>query len=381
MSLSFEQLSDPITRDEALESLRTVLEDLGFQAKSWQSGSVQLTILYLGAEIFSKLSDMVAALLKGAFNSTSTATFLTKFSDSHYANTRQAAVTTQGTCKLTLAAGFGPYTIAVSQLIATDGTRTFRNTTGGTLSAGTTPLGLTFEAEVAGADSNVANNTITQLVTPLAGVTVNNPSPSGSTPWITRSGVDVETDAKLQTRNRTKWPTLSIEYPAQGYENVALEVANVTRAKVDDTNPRGPGTVDVYCAGATGTAASGDVTAVQAKLDARRAVTADVDAIAAPELLISFTGTIYVEAAKNTVAKQTEIQAALAAYINGLDIGGTILPPATSGAALRSEMIAALTGVDGVVSVSLTAPAADVAMTAFQVAKVNGTPPFTFTSV
>jgi phage-related baseplate assembly protein len=155
---------------------------------------------------------------------------------------------------------------------------------------------------------------------------------------------------------------------------------DVARVLVVDTNPRGAGTLDVYIARSTGAAVGADVTTVQAYIDDRRPVTADPEVIAAAAAAQAFTATIYVTAALNNATKQAEIEAALATYINGLPIGGTVLPGGTQGYMLFSELNQAVSEVVGVENITWTTPTADVAITATQIMTV-GAVTFTYTDI
>ncbi len=124
-----------------------------------------------------------------------------------YQLTATAAVATIGDATLTCNANSGPYTIAIGQLLATDGAgNTYTNLDGGTLNTSDT-LDLSWQCSAVGTAGNAAINTIVTLLTPLPGVSINNPgttftevthtgsgtgtvTPSGATPvahdWIIR---------------------------------------------------------------------------------------------------------------------------------------------------------------------------------------------------
>lgn len=384
--LTLSQLRTPIARNDALDSVLAVLKSLGFATGSWQSGSVQRTLVEGTAEVWSALSQGVAALADMAFNETSTGSFLSAFSRSHYANLRVGAVHTEGLVVLTGGAVGPPHTVTAGQLIAADPVTgyTYRNIAGGTVPASGT-LTLTFRAEVAGAARNIANGALTVLKTPLAGVAISNPDP-GSGTWITTQGLDEESDERLRLRNSSRWATLAYATPADGYVHLALAAdTDVTRVLVDDSNPRGPGTLDVYIARATGVASGSDETTVQAYINTRRPVSADPLVIAAPASAQPVAGTVHITAALNTPAKHAEIAAAIDTYINSLPIGGEVipgvpLPPGTSGFLVHSELVGAMTDVEGVRRVALTTPTADVAIVSFTLA-TPGTKTLTFVSI
>lgn len=375
MALSIAQLTTPLSRAEALDFLIQQLDALGFTASSWQEGSKQRTFLELFALVWSDVSHTVKTLVQAVYNELAEGDTLTALAKSWYDNTRLAAVATRGPLRLTTAVGSGPYTIAVGQLVVADANYgyTYRNVTGGTLTGGATNDTIIFEAEVAGANRNVAPNTITVLQTALAGVSVSNPVITGST-WYTTAGADEESDAALRTRNRTKWATLAIGKPGDAYLNLALQVAGIARAKIDDTNARDTGFTDVYLAGSTATAAGADVTAVQALFDLYEAASATTTAFAAAEKTINVVGTVYIEGGKNTAAGREVVRQRLRDYINGLDIGGVVLPPAVTGVVPKSELIGAVTSAPGVKSFAMTAPVSDTAMGVNEVAVVGTLP-------
>jgi len=379
MAITLQQIQHPISEDEALEWVLQVLTELGFSARSWQQGSVPLTFATLFAKGYAGCFQTIAAYSYMGFNETSTNTALSAFSRSHYDNSRVAATRTQGTVRLTNASG-APHVVTASQLLFKDvnNSFSFRNLTGGTIPAGGT-LDVTVEAEVAGSDRNVALNTITVMTTTLTGVTCTNPDVGGGT-WITSEGTDVESDTVLRARNRGKWSTRTYASPPEAYEQFALESSeNIARVGVDDSNPGGPGTVHVYIAGAAGASAAGDVTDAQDYTDDRIPITSDCTVYAAVADSQNLGATIYIEASKNTLATQTAVEQAATDYINGLPVGGKVLTGVT-GYAFHSEIVTAISSIDGVENVSLITPAADVAVTMWHILVV-GSIHFSYVSV
>jgi uncharacterized phage protein gp47/JayE len=380
MALTLTQLRTVITRDDALADLLTTAQSLGFNATSWQAGSVQRTLLTIFAQGISTYSETVDALSRLAFNSTSTGDAMTQFASSHYDNTRIGATFTEGLVELTGAAVGPPHVLAIGDVTVADSTgRTWKN-----IEAGTVPVSgsvsLSFRADVAGVDGNVANDTITVMQTTLAGTTANNPDP-GSGTWITTLAVDAEADATLAARNTSKWGVLSVSDPAARYEHfVRTAVPGAVRVEVDDSNPQGPGTIDVYIAAATGVSPGADVTASQTELDRIRNPTATVVAIAAVAQSQAFVYTAYIQSALNTATTQAAIEAALRAYVNGLDIGGDVFPDSPIGIFAHSEAVGAMTAIGGVDRVELTTPAGNVNVTAHNVMTVASVTP-THTSI
>lgn len=370
--LSLSQLRQPLTRTQALERVTNLFTSLGFQTTSWADGSIQKTFLMSLAIVLSDASEVVKTIAEFGFNAYSTGVALSEFSRSRYQNERVEAVATKGPMTLSSTASI-PYTIAVGQLIvATSSGIEFRNTTGGTLSAGSagspSTLVLTFEARKKGAQGNVANGAVTRLLTPLAGVSVAN---SSGTPWYTTAGSDEESDASLRARNQTKWATLTVEYVAETYEAIARD-AGATKVKVHASNPRGPGTIDVYCAADTARLGTSTMQAIQEAFAARAFQTTDewahpwtdTDSRVATrhptEAELDVTATLYHDPSVDGATIVTRARTALEDFLAALPIGGSDYSPGPANVVLREDIIDVLKSVEGVRTVVLTTPSATV---------------------
>ncbi len=165
-------------------------------------------------------------------------------------------------------------------------------------------------AVVAGLDSNQVVGASLSLVTPITDIdTVGTVSGSGLI-----GGLDVETAASLLAQL-----LLRIQSPPKAggpndYINWSLEVSGVTRAW-QYANLDGLGTVGVRFVmddkAGTIIPDSSEVAIVQAYLDARAPVTADVNVYAPVALALDITSQI----APNTAAIQTAAEAEIAAYL------------------------------------------------------------------
>lgn len=175
--LTLGSIQNVVTREEALDLQITLLQSVGFNATSWQTGSVQRTFLEMSANLLVSITQLASSISALAFNSTSVGSALTAFSDSNYDNQRFTATNTVGNIEHTVISGSGPYVVVVGQLVVQDDTNgfTYRNITAGTLTDAA-PVTLAYQAEETGSEKNVSVDTITTLNTPLAGVSVNNPS-------------------------------------------------------------------------------------------------------------------------------------------------------------------------------------------------------------
>lgn len=158
----------------------------------------------------------------------------------------------------------GPYTIQANKQLeaeAINGAR-FRNIDGGVLQAGFgATLTLEFEATTAGLIGNIGPGDIFKIMGgALPGVTISN-APGSQTVQARAE----ETNAQYLARAYSRWGTL-----AAGGHNAAViyrilrSVVTITKVGFRDDNPNGPGSVDVFLAGANGPATLGECSAAEA---------------------------------------------------------------------------------------------------------------------
>ncbi len=235
-------------------------------------------------------------------------------------------------------AGGGPHTITanVTRFRTADGENSYVATTGGTLSLSGS-LVVSVRAELIGSGANIPNSSTLEAITSLPTVTVTNP-PIGTTgTWITQLGVDQESVANAQKRAAAKWATLSTGSPVSAYLYWALSTSGVTRAKVDDGNPDGPGTLRVYIDN------SGSVAALQTTLTAKAPAGTLATAVAATTENVTIPATLTVQKAFRDAA-ESAVTANLVAYALRTDIGGILR---------KSQLIEELMSPAGVVDAEL----------------------------
>jgi uncharacterized phage protein gp47/JayE len=178
---------------------------------------------------------------------------------------------------------------------------------------------------------------------------------------VTQQGTDEESDAALAQRCRDRWPELGIGAPAPAYANWAKAASlNVTRVKVR-TSPTVAGQVDVFLAGPSGASDGATVAAVDAYIQPRVPLTSTAVVAAATNLATLVQGTVFVEAAQ-LAAAQVAVVANIEALFSTIDIGGTVYV---------AEIIEQVMIVAGVKNYVPVFPAADVALTAQQVATLT----------
>jgi len=372
-----------LTVDECKQDILTWLDGVGFTPTSWQDGSVALGCVEIGALVWSKLSEIAAALKSGnSLRGTEAAAF-DAYIDSQYNETRVGASAAVYLLELSCEAGEGPHSINVGDVVATDGEYTYRNVAGNSITypynlAGGASVTLMFEAEIAGAAQTVSASSIAELQTTYAGVTITDGE-------LVTSGLDQETIARAAERCRTKWPTLSEgETIAEHVVNICLNAdATILRVAVDDENPRGDYTFDAYVAGAAGAVSEGARAAAAAALALRFFGSTTSSCIIANEHELDITGTVYYDpnADPSDVEEAVE-DVALAEWFQTIPLGGfsygtglaNVVTVEDIGDAIRG---ATINGTSCVRTVKVTLPTSDESINDFDVV-VQGTITLTY---
>lgn len=337
--------------------LLTLLAAEDFPVTDWHEGGVERTLVEVDATVLADVDSTVAAIAAGGQLDNAEKGWLTLYAKGRYGLDRTPAVVAVHEVELTDAASAGPFTITPGQLwFSNAGGMRFTNVDGGTLDEGGT-LTLQVRAESPGAAYNVGLGTITNMLTPLPGVTVTNTA-------VITSGTDEETDAALKQRCRDRWGELGIGGTAAAYRNWAQEASDQVTRVLATPSGADDGTVDVLIAGAAG-AIDDQVDIVQAFLDERVPLSAEAVVASATNATIALVGTVYVTASQLATAK-AQGEANIAALAMATEIGGNDIGGGAKGIAL-SEIIGRLMAPAGVRNVVLSAPLADVVLDADEV--------------
>ncbi len=225
----------------------------------------------------------------------------------------------------------------------------------------TVPVVLEAVPDFAGTAGNVPVGLTWQNLPTLTNCTLTNPGMAGS--WITAAGVNAEADDSLVKRCLARWAATSYGGAASAYRewiNAAFAYVGLTnpinRVGVDDTNPNGPGSTDIYLADTAGPATVAELATVNSYLQPRRSLgTGPLRVLPAPALSVPIVASVY---------GNTNAVALAAALLQGLeanvDLGGTIF---------WAELNALLMGIPGVRNVTLSSPAPvnDITLSGYQV--------------
>lgn len=253
MTVSIEDLTKPVTRDEAKASIYDTLGVVGVKTTAWRPGAVVRTIITAVAILFSACTNLIAAIAKASFLEFATASWLTLVAKHVYGVLRLESTFGVGTFTLTNTGG-GLFDVDPGDLIVRnpDTDATYTNREFFSLGAGAT-LTIPIVALEAGADSTSSVGTITEFVTPLLNVTGSNPTAV--------VGADAEDDASLRTRCYEVLGSRSANGPADAYASIARGAKRADGSAIGVTRVRhvkdGRGNIYLYLATASGTVLGG----------------------------------------------------------------------------------------------------------------------------
>jgi uncharacterized phage protein gp47/JayE len=312
------------TQDDIEENILSLLQLSGFPTTSWTTSSVPKRLIKAFAALLADVWILIALIARGGLLELSTTGWQTLLARSAYQAERELARQTEGIIRVQNDTG-GPVTITVGQYTVEATTGLFyTNTTGATIVDGAFD-DLTFKAEQPGERYNVPNSTISTLSSPtVPGITISNPAYLSTGTWITVAGTDDESDDSLYERCQTQWATLGTGSPTAAYINWARTAEPaVTRVKVRNDNPHGPGTIELVLANAAGGAGVAEIATVEAYVDERASSSVGMTYVAATNNDITVTATVTVAAADRDQA-ETDIIAGFIALAAATDIGDTV---------------------------------------------------------
>lgn len=361
---SLANLRQPITRAEGLARVLEMFQALGFDTTGWQEGRIQRTIMTVLATFIADQSEVDRIVANGGFNEHAQGVLLELFSKSRYQNQKLDARATSGLLRLTNVSPTAHNLKTGASIAATANGVQFRLAQDVVVAAGTVASPVTtlarYTAMIRGAAGNVPTGAINTLVTPLAGVTVTNTG----TPWYDISGRDLEADSTLQTRNVSQWSRLSVEYVKQTYANIAQDLG-AAKVEVDDNNPRGAGTIDVYPTGPSALLSNAELTSIQ-EAYAERAFDTDstwpasgdsrVSVKHPPVLYQNISAILYHDPGVAGSVIDDRATTALLDYLAETPIGGWDYTPGPANVLLLGDIYDRLKDVEGVSGVEITFP-------------------------
>ena len=367
-------LSDLVSEETAasfLSKMLVIAQALGLTTESWQSGDPDLTLFDAFARIQETKESGIVAIVKAGFLDLATGAGLTLCARYLFNTERNPA--TYATCTLRLSnASALPITIDPDDVTVKNSSTeaTFRNTTGGTIGAGST-LDVTIEAETSGSDSTSGVGDIDTMVTAIPQVTCTNTTAA--------VGTDEESDTALRARAKAKLGSLSPNGPADAYAYVATtpELVNdavVTRVRVIHDSTIGE--VTVYLADEDGAVDAGTVTDVEAGIETWANPLCNSATVASAtnvSIAVTYELWVYESISKTSSEVQAIVEEALLDGLRTRPIGGDIIPPATTGKIYKGWIEKTiLSAVEPYgFRVSVTLPAADTTLANSEVATLG----------
>lgn len=353
------QVFTPVSSEDALETLLEFLEGLGFQATSWQPGSIQRTLIHGFADLYSGLTIVVSDLARAPFPQHARGEYQDLLGEHVFDLERLPATATAGTFRVTLSAAAAPAAWADGELVFADAEQdpanTFRNVGADSINPGQT-ISISVVAETPGAAANIANNTALYLWTPITGLSAANPAPTGQSTWITAQGQDEESSERYAERMTLRWARLSAGTEG-AYRGYALEaLPELTR--VIATQGAAEGTVRVI-----GATAVGGLTApqIQGIADFLNGVTDGVsrrpinDVLTVESATVRTTPAIAATLTVDSTAAATaaaNAEDALVSLFGSIPIGGEKIAPDPAGYVRQARMYGAIMALDGVRNVT-----------------------------
>lgn len=331
MTVQIDDLTTPVTRDEAKASIYDALGTVGVNTTAWRPGAVVRTIIAVVAILFSACTRLIAEIAKAGFLEFSTGLWLTLVARHVYGVERLEA--TFGTGTLTLVnTGGGVFDVDPEDLIVRNPTtdKTYTNSAFFHLGAGGS-VTITIVAQESGSPSTSAVGAITDFVTPLANVTCSNPTAV--------VGADEEEDGALRIRCREVLGARSANGPADAYASIARGAKRADGSSIGVTRVRpvkdGFGNVYVYLANTTGTVLgdpediSTDLGIINDQIQ-RYAAPLSVTAhtLGATPLAVAVTYRVWLLDTSGLSHAQLEalIEQALGKYLAAIPIGGYVIP-------------------------------------------------------
>lgn len=285
MAVDWKALIGAKTFDELVEESRQRLIDKGSSITNWNIGGIFRTLTELAMQAVADLHALLVKIVPMGYAKTATGQWLDLAAEDIMVTRHQEQKTVGHILFGRLQPG-PSIRIAANSIVKTDMAadgdelRYFVSTET-VLPENALAVFVPAQAEFAGARYNVGQGYIKNLVTHIDGIDY----VTNAADWITEEGADREEDEPYRERYFLKWDELSTGSTGQAYASWARAVTGVTDAAVNDRNPRGQGTINVYITSADGQPSQDLIDAVIAAIDKKRPQCVDV-LVTAPQLRV-----------------------------------------------------------------------------------------------
>ena len=359
MTLSISELTNVPSIAEARDELvELVKSDQGYPETLFTAGAPFYSLATAIAAMRVSGSNERVAIFSGSYNSLSSGEYLSLLASNRYGNTRIPEAASQGIAYTSSSLGvaapaaqsFNPGTITF-----TEGTVQFFNVDAITVYSGSVASG-TFECASAGTVGNIPYDTTVSSPQPLD---VWIPQIGSTGTWLTRAGVDKESDKILKQRNSTKWATQGFTTPAHVKHHLIASGNNeVTKVRIDDSNPLGAYSFIAYVSNDQSAVTSGTLATLNAIVTSSVVFgsAARQQVRECPLVGLNLSGTVYVKNGYNADTVKTNLEAKMDAYLNQLPPGAEQRPPYFENQLALGDIYKVINNIDGVSRSILTNP-------------------------
>jgi len=332
-TISLDDLTKPLTREEVQTSVYQMLSILGVNTTTWKPGAVVRAMITAYCVIYAALSNLMADLAKSGFLALASESWLTLVARYVYGVERDLATFAPGVITITNGGG-GVYTLDPGDLVVSNPStgKTYRNTAPISILAGPgfELTDVAIEANESGAASTSGADQITDVTTPLLGVTVTNPTAV--------VGRDDEKDPELRARCTEKLGSLSPFGPWDAYSYAARNTVREDGTNIGVKRVRitkdGMGNVNAYLATDSGAVPGtvGDLAtdlgladeAIQQKA-APLGVTANTFSASNVTIAVTYEVWMYNTSGYTPDEVEAQVLTRLATFMSTQPIGGNVL--------------------------------------------------------
>ena len=369
MTISLASLILTETRAAIYNYALGIATSLGLPVTSWQVGDPTRSLYHVLSAKLAAFESNITGYIKSGFLDHSEDVWLKVNAEQTYGVEVPAATYAETTLVLTNGST-NLYIIDPGDLTFASSVtgKTYRNTTGGTLSVGpATTLSVTVVADEAGSDSSAGAAEITRLVTALDGVTCTNATAA--------VGIDEQAESVTKQQCKDMQDATSPDGARGAYAYFVRNptyggTSAITRVRTygDSTT----GIVTVYLAGPSGGSSAADVALAQLAIVTwclPLCITPVVAAATNVTIAVTYELWLYKSCNKTVAEVRTAVSAALGVLFSQRPIGGDVVAPATTGKIYQSDILATIVkAIPEGFRASVSAPSGDTALTNGQVA-------------
>lgn len=263
MPLPIDMLMAAVDEDTANEKLLDIIETIGIPARSWRKGGALRTLIRACSRTYADATKLSAEFVRSAFLDSSSGGWLKILATNVFGITPREASFAVGKVLFTNGGG-GIHAYGVEQLRMRGlNGKTYTNTEALALAALGTAL-IAVRAVEVGSASSAGPGTITELLTPLLGVTISNPA--------SVVGTDDESNEELRAHCRSARAARSLNGPRGAYDLAVREAKRLDGSSVDINRISQPqagsdGTVRLYLASPSGEPLTSDLDIVRTSIE------------------------------------------------------------------------------------------------------------------